>query len=44
MIRDTLTEKDRLSAIQYGLFGFLVDKMVNPEGKHHYHIHPIGQL
>jgi hypothetical protein len=39
-----LIEKDRLLAIQEALMGFLMDEVVNPEGKHYYDNHPIDQL
>jgi hypothetical protein len=42
--RDALIEKDRLLAIQDALVGFLMDEVVNPQGKDHYDSHPIDQL
>jgi hypothetical protein len=41
---DALIEKDRLLAIQEALMGFLMDKVVNPQEKHHYDNHPIDRL
>jgi hypothetical protein len=43
IVRDTLVEKEPLLVIQ-GLIGLLVDEVVNPKGKHHYHNHSIDQL
>jgi hypothetical protein len=43
-LRDALIEKDRLLAIQEALIGFLMDEVINPQGKHHYDNHPIDQL
>jgi hypothetical protein len=37
-------EKDRLLAIQEALMGFLMDEVVNPQGKHYYDNHPIDRL
>jgi hypothetical protein len=37
-------EKDRLLAIQEPLVGFLMDEVVNPQGKHHYDNNPIDRL
>jgi hypothetical protein len=42
--RDALIEKDHLLAIQEALVGFLMDEVVNPQGKHHYDSHPIDRL
>jgi hypothetical protein len=42
--RDALIEKDRLLAIQEALVGFLMDGVVNPQGKFHYDSHPIYRL
>jgi hypothetical protein len=42
--RDSLIEKDCLLAIQEALVGFLMDEVVNPQGKHHYDSNPIDRL
>jgi hypothetical protein len=42
--KDALIEKDRLLAIQEALVGFLMDEVVNPQGKHYYDNHPIDPL
>jgi hypothetical protein len=39
MVRDALIEKDRLLAIQEGLIEFLMDEVVNLEGKRCYDGH-----
>jgi hypothetical protein len=31
-------------AIQEALMGFLMDEVVNPQGKYYYDIHPIDRL
>jgi hypothetical protein len=36
MVKDEVIHKDRLSAIQKSLLGFLFEEMVNPIGKHYY--------
>jgi hypothetical protein len=36
MVKDKVIQKDRLSAIQESLLGFLLEEVVNPAGKHHY--------
>jgi hypothetical protein len=42
--KDALIEKDHLLAIQEALVGFLMDEVINPQGKHHYDNHPIDRL
>jgi hypothetical protein len=42
--RDALIEQDRLLAIQEALMGFLMDEVVNPQGKHYYDNHPIDRF
>jgi hypothetical protein len=44
MKREALIEKDLLLAIQEALKGFLMDKVVDPKGKHFYDRHPIDRL
>jgi hypothetical protein len=36
MVKDEVIQKDRLSAIQESLLGFLFEEVVIPTGKHHY--------
>jgi hypothetical protein len=36
MVNDEVMQKDRLSAIQESLFGFIHEEVVMPTGKHHY--------
>jgi hypothetical protein len=36
MVKDEVTQKDRLSAIQESLLGFIHAEVVMPSGKHHY--------
>jgi hypothetical protein len=38
--REALIDKDRLLAIQEAPMGFLMDEVVNPQGKHYYENHP----
>jgi hypothetical protein len=42
--RDALIEKDHLLSIQEALMGFLMDEVVNPQGKYYYNSHPIDRL
>jgi hypothetical protein len=36
MVKDKVIQKDRLSAIQESLLGFIHEEVVMPTGKHHY--------
>jgi hypothetical protein len=36
MVKDEVIQKDRLSAIQKSLLGFIHEEVVMPTGKHHY--------
>jgi hypothetical protein len=36
MVKDEVIQKDRLSAIQESLLGFIHEEVVMPTGKHHY--------
>jgi hypothetical protein len=36
MVKDEVIQKDRLSAIQESLLGFILEEVVMPTGKHHY--------
>jgi hypothetical protein len=36
MVKDKVIQKDRLSAIQESLSGFIHEEVVMPTGKHHY--------
>jgi hypothetical protein len=42
--RDALTENNRLLAVQEALMGFLMDEVVNPQGKHYYDSHASDRL
>jgi hypothetical protein len=42
--KGSLIEKDNLLAMQEALVGFLMDEVVNPQGKHHYDNNPIDRL
>jgi hypothetical protein len=43
MIRDAIIEKDRLLAMQ-GLCGFIMDQVINPQGRNHYDGHRIDKF
>jgi hypothetical protein len=36
MVKDEVIQKDRLSAIQESVLGFIDEEVVMPTGKHHY--------
>jgi hypothetical protein len=36
MVKDEVIQKDRLSAIQENLLGFIHEEVVMPTGNHHY--------
>jgi hypothetical protein len=36
MVKDEIIQKDRLSAIQESLLGFIHEEVVMPAGKHYY--------
>jgi hypothetical protein len=36
MVKDEVSQKDRLSAIQECILGFIHEEVVMPTGKHHY--------
>jgi hypothetical protein len=37
MVKEEVIQKERLSAIQESLLGFIHEEVVMPTGKHHYH-------
>jgi hypothetical protein len=44
MVKYTLIEKDRLLAVDEGLMGFFLDKVINPSRKHYYDRYSIEEL